>query len=63
MPNKDGTGPKGLGSMTGRGNGRCGHGQQNRMGRGLGRGYGNRLNIPSNMSGTEQKIDSKDESK
>ena len=39
MPNRDGTGPEGKGSQTGRGLGRCGGGQGNgtgRMGKGLG---------------------------
>ena len=37
MPNLDGTGPRGNGSMTGRGLGRCGRGYG--RGRGLGRCY------------------------
>ena len=40
MPNFDGTGPQGQGSMTGRGMGYCGGG----MGRGLGRGFRGRCN-------------------
>ena len=33
MPNMDGTGPNGRGSMTGRGMGRCGRGQRRGFGR------------------------------
>jgi len=36
MPNMNGTGPQGMGAMTGRGLGPCGAG----MRRGLGRGFG-----------------------
>ncbi|MFH0773781.1 MAG: DUF5320 domain-containing protein [bacterium] len=39
MPNQDGTGPQGKGSMTGRGIGRCG----NKQGKGMGRGFGRRM--------------------
>ena len=41
MPNFDGKGPRGEGSMTGRGMGRCNGGQASRgLGRGQGRGQG-----------------------
>ena len=42
MPNRDGTGPLGVGSMTGRGAGRCGRGLGlgRRFGGGRGRGWG-----------------------
>lgn len=41
MPNKDGTGPMGIGTMTGRRNGNCnGRGQCNGQGNGRGQGLG-----------------------
>lgn len=40
MPNRDSTGPQGLGPMTGRGMGPCGNGIARGCGRGLGRGFG-----------------------
>lgn len=45
MPNKDGTGPQGMGPMTGRGFGPCAGGMGfrrgfRRAGRGFGRGFG-----------------------
>ncbi|WP_459836974.1 DUF5320 domain-containing protein [Halanaerobaculum tunisiense] len=41
MPNRDGTGPEGLGSKTGRGLGPCGNGRRSQNGsRGKGRGRG-----------------------
>ncbi|ADY12482.1 DUF5320 domain-containing protein [Sphaerochaeta globosa] len=46
MPRKDGTGPAGVGPMTGRGMGSCtnysgiGYGMGRRLGRGCGRGNG-----------------------
>ncbi|MEE9525811.1 MAG: DUF5320 domain-containing protein [Candidatus Woesearchaeota archaeon] len=42
MPNKDKTGPEGMGPMTGRGLGPCGSGQARGFGRGQGRGMGYR---------------------
>ncbi|MFA6089216.1 MAG: DUF5320 domain-containing protein [Candidatus Woesearchaeota archaeon] len=41
MPNKDGTGPLGQGSTTGRGMGPCGCGQRRGFGRGRGMGFRN----------------------
>jgi len=43
MPNMDGTGPQGIGAMTGRGLGPCGGGMRRGCGRGFGRGFGNGL--------------------
>ena len=40
MPNKDGTGPQGMGAMTGRGLGPCGNGMRRRYCKGFGRGFG-----------------------
>jgi len=37
MPNMDGTGPQGMGAMTGRGLGPCGGGMRRGFGRGFGR--------------------------
>ncbi|MFH1174460.1 MAG: DUF5320 domain-containing protein [archaeon] len=51
MPNMDGTGPRGLGSISGRGLGPCGCGQK----RGFGRGFGNRTQQIMNLSKEEQK--------
>jgi len=41
MPNKDGTGPRGMGALSGRGLGPCGGG----MRRGCGRGFGYRRQV------------------
>jgi hypothetical protein len=43
MPGFDGTGPDGLGPMTGRGMGPCGNNQGRGRGRGMGRGMGRSL--------------------
>ncbi|MGV8172245.1 MAG: DUF5320 domain-containing protein [Candidatus Woesearchaeota archaeon] len=51
MPNRDGTGPRGLGTMTGRGKGPCGCGQR----RGFGGGYGYRFGRIMTMTAPEQK--------
>ena len=40
MPNMNGTGPQGMGAMTGRGLGPCGGGMRRGFGRGFGRGMG-----------------------
>lgn len=40
MPNMDGTGPNGMGPMTGRGMGQCGRGVRGNFGRGRGAGRG-----------------------
>jgi len=40
MPNMNGTGPQGMGAMTGRGLGPCGAGMRRGFGRGFGRGRG-----------------------
>lgn len=47
----DGTGPQGLGPMTGRGLGPCGCG----MRRGFGRGYGRRFGFSVNLTDKEEK--------
>lgn len=54
MPNKDGTGPLGQGSLTGRGLGPCGGGMRRGFGRGFGRGMG-RCNRPVTLTETEEK--------
>ena len=43
MPNMNGTGPQGMGAMTGRGLGPCGGGMRRGCGRGFGRGFGSGL--------------------
>lgn len=40
MPNRDGTGPLGLGPLTGRGLGPCGRGLRRGLDRGFGMGFG-----------------------
>jgi len=45
MPGQDGTGPQGLGTMTGRGLGPCGGGMRRGYGRGFGRGFGFRRQV------------------
>jgi len=40
MPNMNGTGPQGMGAMTGKGLGPCGGGMRRGCGRGFGRGLG-----------------------
>lgn len=49
MPRFDGTGPAGMGPMTGRGLGPCGYG------RGCGRGYGRGLGYYRQPTATEEK--------
>ncbi|MFH1432718.1 MAG: DUF5320 domain-containing protein [archaeon] len=51
MPNRDGTGPVGQGSLAGRGLGPCGGG----MRRGFGRGLGLRYNRPVTLTEAEEK--------
>jgi hypothetical protein len=43
MPNINGTGPQGMGALTGRGLGPCGGGMRRGCGRGFGRGMGFRV--------------------
>lgn len=57
MPGRDGTGPMGMGQMTGRKMGVCagnragqGFGNGRGMGRGFGRGYGSQLGANSNLA-------------
>jgi len=45
MPGQDGTGPLGLGPLTGRGLGPCGCGMRRGFGRGYGRGFGFRRQV------------------
>ena len=45
MPNNDGTGPQGMGAMTGRGLGPCGCGMRRGFGYGFGRGFGFRRQV------------------
>ena len=45
MPGQDGTGPSGLGPLTGRGLGPCGCGMRKGFGRGYGRGFGFRRQV------------------
>jgi hypothetical protein len=54
MPNRDKTGPEGLGPMTGQRFGRCASGQR----QGLGRGYGGRLRQGRNANPFLQEITS-----
>lgn len=55
MPGQDGTGPLGLGPLTGRGLGPCGCGMRRGFGRGLGRGMGFRYTRPVTLTKEEQK--------
>lgn len=55
MPNKDGTGPLGQGSLTGRGLGPCGGGMRRGFGGGLGRGMGLRYSRPVVLTEAEEK--------
>lgn len=57
MPNKNGTGPNGEGSRTGRGMGNCAgqDGTGRGSGRGLGRGHGGRgRGLDANTNGTQE---------
>ena len=55
MPGQDGTGPLGLGPLTGRGLGPCGCGMRRGFGRGYGRGFGFRRQVTL-TKGEEKKI-------
>ena len=57
MPNFDGTGPQGMGAMTGRGLGPCGGGMRRGCGRGFGRGFGFRAKYatPITLTKDEEK--------
>lgn len=57
MPNMDGTGPQGMGALTGRGFGPCGSGMRRGCGRGFGRGMGFRARYatPVTLSKDEEK--------
>ena len=57
MPNNDGTGPQGMGAMTGRGLGPCGGGMRRGCSRGLGRGFGFRrgFTTPVTLTKDEEK--------
>ncbi|RJQ17053.1 hypothetical protein C4573_03275 [Candidatus Woesearchaeota archaeon] len=55
MPNMDGTGPRGLGSLTGRGLGPCNGGMRRGFGRGFGRRRGFRCVEPAALSEADQK--------
>ncbi|MDD5253645.1 MAG: DUF5320 domain-containing protein [Candidatus Nanoarchaeia archaeon] len=55
MPRQDGTGPEGLGSLTGRGLGPCGCGMQRRYVRGFGRGFKARSRAPAVLTKEEEK--------
>ena len=48
MPRQDQTGPRGIGSLTGRGIGPCGMGCS--VGRGYGKGYGKWIYQPANKN-------------
>ena len=57
MPNMNGTGPQGMGAMTGRGLGPCGAGMRRGCGRGFGRGMGFRRGFvtPVTLTKDEEK--------
>lgn len=60
MPRGDGTGPKAMGSMTGRGAGNCGGGKKNGSGRGAaGRGMCNWFNASDLADRSAQDAESK----
>jgi hypothetical protein len=54
MPGRDGTGPSGLGAMTGRGLGFCSGVGVGRYGSGFGAGYGRGLDSDSVMAAEEE---------
>jgi hypothetical protein len=54
MPGQDGTGPMGLGPLTGRGLGPCGYGMQRGFGRGFGRGYRRGFGFRSQLNPTKE---------
>jgi len=54
MPNFDGTGPQGIGAMTGRGLGPCGGGMRRGCGRGFGRGFGFRRGFTTPVTLTKE---------
>jgi len=54
MPNMDGTGPQGIGAMTGRGLGPCGGGMRRGCGRGFGRGFGFRRGFTTPVTLTKE---------
>ena len=53
MPYQDGTGPNGMGPLTGRGLGPCTRGLA--RGRGLGRGFGRRTAVAVNLTKDQEK--------
>ncbi len=55
MPGGDGTGPAGMGSLTGKGFGPCGGGMRRGFGRGYGRGLGLRQTRAVTLTKEEQK--------
>ena len=57
MPNMNGTGPQGMGAMTGKGLGPCGCGMQRGFGKGFGRGMGfrARYSTPVTLTKDEEK--------
>jgi len=57
MPNMDGTGPQGMGALTGRGLGPCGGGMRRGCRRGFGRGFGFRrgFTTPVTLTKDEEK--------
>jgi hypothetical protein len=54
MANRDGTGPNGMGPLTGRGMGPCGSGFRRGFGRGFNRGYDRRYMEPMTLTKEEQ---------
>jgi len=54
MPNMDGTGPQGMGAMTGRGLGPCGGGMRRGCGMGFGRGMGFRRGFATSVTLTKE---------
>ena len=56
MPRRDGTGPMGQGSMTGRGMGLCGGGFRRGMGFGRGQGQGRRCTNKDEQVALEEEV-------
>lgn len=54
MPNMDGTGPQGMGALTGRGFGPCGGGMRRGCGRGFERGFGFRARYATPLTLTKE---------
>ncbi|MFA5258725.1 MAG: DUF5320 domain-containing protein [Candidatus Pacearchaeota archaeon] len=54
MPNIDGTGPRGMGALSGRGLGLCGNGMRRGCGKGFGKGFGFRRGFTTQVTLTKE---------